>query len=271
MEPAKIYNTYSKRMVTIAGVQYNKLLKEGYTISNNELIPPINKVKPVKSTPVLKKSTKPISVKSTPVNQIKSTPVNQVKSTYVNSTSTNPITHTNQHIKFNAFDTIPAELYTHIVSSLPITDLIELDIVDKQWHQLLNTKDILVLLANQYKLPLSHTFSEFVKSYDAIAEVRVIAEGGGMSSEWFTDLIILRNNKVKIVGHYRLFWDNYERWPEDNKKATSSKFHGETITAGENRIVVSYKIVGPLNRSTIYTVVNPKYIFGYNSYKDNFD
>jgi hypothetical protein len=41
MEPGKIYNVSSKRLLTIGGVQYNKLIKSGYYVSNNQLLPPI--------------------------------------------------------------------------------------------------------------------------------------------------------------------------------------------------------------------------------------
>jgi hypothetical protein len=46
---------------------------------------------------------------------------------------------------------------------------------------------------------------------------RIFAEGG-RSCEWFTELKIVDGTHVKILSHYRLFWDEYDSWPDKNKK-----------------------------------------------------
>jgi len=49
----KIYNVSSKRMVTVNGLQYKKLLKEGYYVEQNQLIAPTKVKNPVESTKII--------------------------------------------------------------------------------------------------------------------------------------------------------------------------------------------------------------------------
>ena len=111
MEPAKIYNVYSKRMVTINGVQYNKLLKEGYTVSNNQLLPPILSKKSVKSVPITQKSvkSKTISVKSTP-------------------------TLTKSTIDMTTSPLLPNDMVNEIITHIRTPDLLTLCQTNKQFH-----------------------------------------------------------------------------------------------------------------------------------------
>jgi hypothetical protein len=91
---------------------------------------------------------------------------------------------------------------------------------------------------------------------------KVIKEGGGMSSEWFTELEMLGDNKVRILDHYRLYWDNHDNWPGANKQAMKSGFDGN-IEEGEGRIAKHYIVRDRNNVRTVYDVVNPKHIFDY--------
>lgn len=135
--------------------------------------------------------------------------------------------------------------------------------VDKKfWEDKFKHDDL--IMTEQY-----HTIKEWLTYYKKSLDNKtpkyfIISEGGGMSSEWFTEVEFM-NNKVKILAHYRLFWDDYDTWPEKNKLVVKSGNKGK-IVEGEGRIAVTYKYTDSKNKSTLYEVVNPMHIFSYSSY-----
>lgn len=56
MEKEKVYNTYSKRYLQVGGNRYKKLLNEGYTHVNDQLVPPSKVIKSTKSYKGVRKS-----------------------------------------------------------------------------------------------------------------------------------------------------------------------------------------------------------------------
>ena len=117
------------------------------------------------------------------------------------------------------------------------------------------------------KEPYPQSIAEWIKYYKTAYDNKhkkyyVIAEGGSMSSEYFTDTE-LYDNKVRILAHYRLFWDDYEQWPQSNKNAVKNVIKGKIIE-GEGRVAVTYKVTNTTtNKVTLYDIVNPQHLFSY--------
>lgn len=165
--------------------------------------------------------------------------------------------------------------------SIQVGDIVQITVNDQNYNIPIDRIDNYGIHAQKYTIiPVGNNWQ--VQNYNiphsvsffpgAIPEQKlsepirlVIAEGGGRSSEWFTDLEILSNNKAKILDHYRLFWDEYDTWPESNKEAVKSGLKGR-IQEGEGpgRIATHYIVPNSLNGpGTLYEVVNPKHIFSY--------
>lgn len=66
MEKEKIFNTVSKRYLQIDGQQYKKLLRDGYTVVDNQLMPPSQSIV---------KSSKQVNFTKSPVKSTKSTKI----------------------------------------------------------------------------------------------------------------------------------------------------------------------------------------------------
>ena len=107
--------------------------------------------------------------------------------------------------------------------------------------------------------------------YNLTSSIRIFKEGG-QSVEWFTELEIIDDSRIKIISHYRLFYNEYENWPNKNKKATSHpKYYGSEIyrESEKGRIATHYNLPSDVkdnndNRNCEWhEIVNPQYIFSY--------
>lgn len=62
------------------------------------------------------------------------------------------------------------------------------------------------------------------------------------SSDWFIKVNIISDSEVEILGHYRLYGDEYDNWPRENLEAYKSPFKCD-LGDVEGRIVTRFSIL----------------------------
>ena len=99
----------------------------------------------------------------------------------------------------------------------------------------------------------------------------LIISEGGYDVNWFTELIV-NDDSVEIIAFYRLYWDEYDDWPEKNKNVKKHpSYYGSDIwkESEEGRIATHYNVPLEFINSNDhgckwYKISNPRYIFDYN-------
>ena len=160
----------------------------------------------------------------------------------------------------------PSEIIYEILNVSDVETIIKLCSTSNLYNQYCDYR-FWVSIAERENIPIKTNVKDWIKDYienkNFVPKYLVFAEGGGMSSEWFTNLKIINNNKAEILKHYRLFWDDYDQWPEANKGTYKLQTRGK-IEENKDRIAIRYKVEDPpIGISHGYEIVNPKHIFSY--------
>jgi serine/threonine protein kinase len=141
-----ILNVKSKRQVTINGQQYKKLLKKGYYVENNQLLPP-------KSTIVITTQPKTVKTKKTVTF-----PQNVV-------TGVSPIVTPIPSPKSPVEKVFESDIVNKIIQELEPLDLLSLYLSNKAFN-VLDKQKTLDFLCQKFNVPPVTTFNQFIKLYN---------------------------------------------------------------------------------------------------------
>lgn len=131
----KVYNTTTKRLLTINGLRYNELIASGYYMKEGKLYAP-TKIQSVEPTLI---------------------PKNVLSNTIVEPTLIP---------KSASLNTVLEPTLNHILQSLSVQDLLALYITDKEIHATLNNTVFLQTLSNKFNVSYNNNFTEFLTNYN---------------------------------------------------------------------------------------------------------
>ena len=103
-------------------------------------------------------------------------------------------------------------------------------------------------------------------SQNAIFDKFHIFREDGINWAWFTELNIIDEDRVEIVAHHRLHYNDYDDWLQKYKDAkVHPGYHGtdRMRCSEERRILTHYNLPIDNNKCKWYEVTNPKNVFKY--------
>lgn len=167
MEPEKIFNVHSMRYLTKNGVQYNKLISQGFYLKDNQLYSPEKSSTKTPKTHT-KKHVKKVSKKRTQKQWVEKktvepTVIEPVKPEYIEPAIIEPVKP-----KEVTFSTILEPTLNNVLNELAINDLLSLYITNKEIHDRLNDAAYLRNLSGVYGIQASSSFSEFLTNYNLL-------------------------------------------------------------------------------------------------------